>query len=203
MPEKIESLDQLRKAAVDVKVAAIDFTVPASEKEAGHALSECYFNIPLVERFSGVTDTDWKKKWDLLASVLVEKAEKEKLDAKSLQACLQILNHGHTEETMLGVVPPGYTGPFKNEKPVEAEGRKREDEARYEAAMKERKEHPENWESPEVAIPVGAYLAKHAGGACWIIICVWDVPGPGAMEHVRVWALDTDTHKTIAYVTCK
>jgi len=203
VPEKIESLDQLRKAAVDVEVAAIEFTVPASEREAGRALSERYFNKPLDERFSGVTDSDWKKKWDLLASVLVEKAEKQKLDANSLRACLHTLNHGHTEETMLDIVPPNFTGPLKNEKPEEAEKRKLKDEAEYEAAVKERNEHPDRWESEEVAIPVGAFLGRHIGGSCWMIICVWDMAGPGGMEHVRVWALDTVTHKTIAYVTCR
>jgi hypothetical protein len=202
VPEKIESLSQLRKAASDAEVAVIDFTVPEPEEAAERALSDRYFNKPLDERFSGVTTSDWERKWDLMAEVFVEKAVDGKLDSESLRACLRSLNHGHTIETALCPVPPGCTLPPENETKDKEAKRLREEQAKYDALMEERKAHPDNWESPEATIPIGAYLAKYARGSCWIIVCKWEVANGSHLGHIRVWALDTLSHKTVAYVTC-
>ncbi|MBI5380566.1 MAG: hypothetical protein HZA31_01575 [Opitutae bacterium] len=203
VPEKIESLDQLRKAASESEVAVIDFTIPVSKNEAEEVLAKRYFNTPHVMRFSGVTTTAWNQKWDLMASVLVEKAEKQKLDAKSLRACLKALNRGQTEETMMCPIPPDWDQIPRDETPAAKAKRMREEQARYDAAIKDRKAHPEKWTSPDAAIPIGAYLAKHTSGSCWIIVCVWeDEKSDSDMGHVRVWAMDAVTHKSVAFVTC-
>jgi len=202
VPEKIASLDQLKKAAFDAEVSAIKFTVPATPSDAERALSDRYFNKPLDERFSGVTTTEWQKKWDLMAAVLIEKAKTARLDSKSLESCLATLNYGRTDETKAVV---GISDPLIDidTAPEEAERLKRETQAKRAASVKWAAEHPEELKCRDAAIPVGAYLAKYAHGSCWIIVCKWESAGPEApMGHIRVWALDTVTHKTIAYVTC-
>jgi uncharacterized protein YfaA (DUF2138 family) len=202
VPEKIASLDQLRQASAGVEVGAIEFTVPATPTDAETALSGRYFNKPLDERFSGVTTAEWQKKWDLMATVLIGKAKTARLDSESLESCLATLNYGRTDETKDGV---GFSDPLidRDTTPEEAEKLKREAQAKYDAAVKWAAEHPEELHCRDAAIPVGAFLARHARGSCWIIVCKWEVPGPeNSMGHIRVWALDTVTHKTIAYVTC-
>src|SRR5664280_504323 len=194
VPEKIASLDQLKKAACDTEVGAIEFMVPATPSDAERALSHRYFNKPLDERFSGVTAAEWQKKWDLLAAVLIEKTKTARLDAKSLEACLRALNYGRTEETK-DCVGKNNTFTTSDTPPEEVKRLERKVQAEYEAELRKVADHPEILECRDAAIPVGAYLAKYARGSCWIIVCKWEVPEPEMpMGHIRVWALDTVTH---------
>jgi hypothetical protein len=202
VPEKIASIDQLKKAACDAEVSAIEFIVPTASSDAERALSDRYFNKPLDERFSGVTTAEWQKKWDLMVAVLIEKAKTERLDAKSLKSCLEVLNYGRTEETKLCVGKNNILT-TSDTPPEEVRRLEREAQAKYDAELRNAAEHPEILECRDAAIPVGAYLAKYARGSCWIIICKWEMAGPDyPMGHIRVWALDTVKCKSIAYVTC-
>lgn len=83
---------------------------------------------------------------------------------------------------------------------------KKESDAKYQAALQERNQHPENWYNDSLAIiPVGAYLARYAGGECWIIVCKWEVSFHGEimpLGHIMIWVMDVKDSSVAAYVTC-
>jgi hypothetical protein len=207
-PKPIVTPAELAAAAAEVPVMRLDFTLPEEKNalESSDALSKRFFNTPEEMRYGGVTSTDWRKKWDLFAKALIDKAANNKLDASSLEKCLTALNHGRTKQTMNGVVD---LSSFENFKKTKEEIEKQEKEAKLEREKREKdqEDHPERYYDETLAIvPVGAYLAKYAKGDCWIIICKWESffekqPAVG-LGHIMVWAMDAKTCSIVAYVTC-
>jgi len=97
------------------------------------------------------------------------------------------------------VFPPGT--PIEKIEAFEKRGKEK-----FELALKDREKHPEQYYDDSLAIvPVAAYLARHAKGECWILVCKWEylVSGaPSALGHTKVWALDVKSALVVGYVTC-
>lgn len=204
-PKPIRSEAEVRVAAAEVPVARIDLILPEKESAAEDALSERFFNQPAEHRYSGLTNADWEAKWQLFSNALATKAREENFDAQSLEACLKALNRGRNRQTMLW--------PFKENALVledtsaaEIAAFEKRAEEKYQRALQEREKNPEQWYNNSLAIvPVGAYLARHPQGECWIVVCKWEMISksePYPLGHIMVWALDTKTTAVVGYVTC-
>ena len=194
----------------------IDFVVPDKTSDAENALSERFFNKPEERAFNSAKSMNWRDKWPLFADAIVAKAEHEKLDIVSLQRCISALNGGHNLHTALHPAPPSLLDISTSDAPeaeIKALQEKYEAEkTAYELAMKEREEKPQryyrrNYNKSLGIIPVGAYLARHSEGDCWIIVCKWELLPeqkiePRHLGHIMVWAMDAQTAKVIAYATC-
>lgn len=210
-PTRVDTLEDLRPLAAQAPVAAIDFTLP--DEKPAKALWDRFANKPEEKQFAIVTARDWKAKWKLLVEVLVAKAEQQKVDGAELRSCLAVLNMGLTEETgpvpMMSVgvteitavirAPDGTiqtrTSPstFPPQEPVSAASQA-EDEIGH-------GEPPDT--GIDATIPVGAYLARHKGGPCWIVVCKWESASPElTLGHIRIWAVDCATHKIIGFTGC-
>lgn len=210
VPNPIVTEEEVRSALAHVTVEKIEFVVPPSAATAEMSLAKGFFNRPEVQYFSGMTTASWKEKWQLFSESLVRKATEKGLDAASLERCLRALNRGRTRETRLEPPLPNVgriSG--RDTRPETPELQKRDQERareRYEADLKDLELHPERWNYPPLAVvPVGAYLAKYAGGDCWIVACKWEsLPGDGTapLGHVMVWAIDAKSTATVAYATC-
>jgi len=218
-PKPIVTPVELAAAAAEVPVIRLDFTLP-EEKDPmeSDALSKRFFNQPEEMRYGGVISTDWRKKWDLFAKALVNKATANKRDPNSLEKCLRTLNHGRTMQTLGGY--PMYCDPIYP--PGTPEEKIKEDrktgEKQVAKQWEEIRAHPERYYNESLAIiPVGAYLAKYAKGDCWIIVCktgdsfnekdLAKLPPETAqaalcMAHIMVWAMDTKTSAVVAYAGC-
>ena len=209
LPKPIITPEELAAAAAEVPVMRLDFTLPEEKNalESSDALSNRFFNQPEEMRYGGVTSKDWRRKWDLFAKALVQKATANKLDAVSLEKCLKALNHGRTLQTLGGypmycapIYPPGTP-----EEKIEAD--RKAGERKVAEDWEKIRAHPERYYDETLAIiPVGAYLSKYVKGECWIIVCKWEYffekqPEEG-LGHIRVWAMDTKTCAVVAYVTC-
>jgi hypothetical protein len=196
---------ELRTAASNVLIARIDFAVPDKKSAAEDALAKRFFNQPEEHRYSGMTNVDWIAKWQLFSQALVTKAKAQGFDSSSLEACLRALNRGRNQQTMFRpdqveeLFPPGTP----NEK-IEASKKKAEE--KLQLALKDREKHPERWyEDSDAIVPVAAYLARHAKGECWIIVCKWEITSKDEalpLGHIKVWALDTKSASVVGYVTC-
>lgn len=204
-PKPILTEAEVRAAAADVTVAKIDFLVPEKESAAEDTLSGRFFNQPAEHRYSGLTNANWEAKWQLFSDALVAAARQQKLDAPSLEACLKALNRGRNRQTMLW--------PFKENavfgedtSPAEIAAFEKQAEEKYQRALQEREKSPERWYNNSLAIvPVGAYLARHPQGECWIVVCKWEMisqSDPYPLGHIMVWALDAKTARVVGYVTC-
>lgn len=201
----IVTAEEVRAAAASVPVARIDFMVPEKEVAAEDALSRRFFNQGEEHRYSGLTTADWTAKWDLFSEALVARAREQGLDAASLEGGLRALNRGRNRQTMLE--PAFQEEIFLPGTPPEtiAAADKKVKEQRAEA-LRERDRNPQEWYNEKLAlVPVGAYLARHAGGECWIVVCKWEYlpkAGSSPLRHIMVWALDTKTAAVVGYVTC-
>ena len=198
----------------NVTVAKIDFDVPAGEDAGENALSERFFNKPEGRIFDEVevTKENWREKWRVFSDALLAKAKSAGLDFKSLDACIKALNYGRNLQT--ANVPMLPSDPIHDflENATEAEikaGREKHkaEMAAFELAMKEREKNPERYYNENLGIlPVGAYLARHSKGECWIIVCKWEYMTRNAetsqLGHIMVWAMDAQTAKVVAYAGC-
>jgi len=197
----------------NVTVAKIDFVVPEGDDAASRALSERFFNKPEERIFDEVevTKENWRDKWRVFSDALLAKAKNAGLDYKSLEACLKSLNYGRNLQTAavpmpsLLDVPPNDTASEAEIKAYEEKAKM--DKAAYDLAMKEREKNPEPYYDESLGIiPVGAYLARYSKGYCWIIVCKWESlfknSETSQLGHIMVWALDAETAKVVAYVTC-
>lgn len=193
---------ELRAAAAEVPLAKTDFFIPEKESAVESALATRFFNRPEEQRYAGITNADWRAKWQLFSASLVAKAKREGFDSESLDACLRALNQGRNEQTML--IP--YPGPPSDTPGAELTAAEKEAGASYQAALKDREKHPEKWYDDSFAIvPVAAYLGRHAKGTCWIIVCKWEQISEGEalpLGHIRVWAIDTKSRSVVGYATC-
>jgi hypothetical protein len=185
-----------------VIVAAIEVVVPEHTATAEDQLSEMFFNQPEQNRFSDVTDVDWRRKWDALSMVLVEKAKRMSLDSVGLKRCLEALHCGRNESTIgcvYSMVPQGAS------REVREQLRRRDDEENA-RLLEEARREPGRHSEPVATVPVGAYVAQCAGRPCWVVVCKWAYEGtpeaPSRLGHVRVWALDAATGAFRAFVTC-
>lgn len=191
-------------------VAKIDWLLPSDSSAAENALWNKFFNQPEEYIFDEVSSANWHAKWCLFSAALVAKARKKKLDGKSLEKCLRALNYGKTTQTMLvpSIQMPLMEIPRNEEHAKEIDLKQKEREAAYELALKEREKNPEEWYNKHLAIiPVGAHLARHAKGECWIIVCKWEIASESPanarkLGHIMIWAMDTKTADVVAYVTC-
>jgi len=196
----------------NVTVAKIDFDVPAGEDAGENALSERFFNKPEGRIFDEVevTKENWRDKWRVFSDALLAKAKSADLDFKSLDACIKALNHGRNLQTALVPVPPNidFLPDTASEAEVKAaEEKSKADNAAFELAMKEREKNPERYYNENLGIlPVGAYLARHSKGDCWIIVCKWEYMASNVktsqLGHIMVWAMDAQTAKVVAYAGC-
>jgi hypothetical protein len=209
-PAPILTDDELRAAAAEAPVVRVDLFVPDEERAAEDALAKRFFNRPEEHRYSGMTSADWTVKWQLFSDALIEKSANLGFDSTSLQACLRALNRGRNRQTMLWPKPPDeglLVGPKTTAAEIDAQKRDQEKQRQdYEVALRRREMHSELWYDDSLGIvPVGAYLAKHSKGECWIIVCKWETvfrEDAAPLGHVMVWALDTKTASVVAYVTC-
>ena len=215
-PKSVDTIEELRALAVDAPVASVDFDLSKGEREIEKVLWDRFANKPEETRFAGVTARDWKAKWDLLAKTLIAKAQKERLDDRSLGACLVALNKGLTKETApvpIVEVPPlpstkmirrkDVTQVVENIPPVTSDPP---------PPSKEQVQPPPEADSQlgeppdsglDATIPVGAYAAHHSGDKWWIIVCKWEMAVPNAqLGHIRIWAVDAVTHKIVCFVGC-
>lgn len=209
----IVTAEQLQIAVAEAPVSKIDWVLPEDADTASDALSQRFFNQPAQRRYEGLTIERWREKWDHFASSLVSKAGALHLDEESLKQSLQRLNYGRNLQTALYPAMPNevdFFNPTEKDKKAAADRLKAE-RAIYEERLKEREKNPETYFNDHLAVvPVGAYLARHAHGECWIVVCVWDYTSdqqPGKDElttisHVMVWAIDTKTGAVLAYATC-
>lgn len=68
----------------------------------------------------------------------------------------------------------------------------------------------------EVALlPIAAYLAKNGEKDVWVIVCLWEYAGSVSssrepdkksflcLGHIRIWAIEAESLKQIAYSTCE
>lgn len=201
----IITAEELRKAAAEVPVSKIDFSVPEKTRAAEDVLVRRFFNQPEENKYSGVTSENWGEKWDLFSASLTPKARAAGLDSVSLVRCLRALNKGKNRQTMLeaplseSIIIPGMT-----DGQIEAD--RKASETKYQAAQQERAQHPQRWYDENLAvIPVGAYLAHYKGGECWIIVCKWENSSTGQiapLEHIMIWVMDGKDASVVAYVTC-
>jgi len=209
-PKPIVTPAELTSAAAEVPVMRLDFTLPVEKNalESSDALSNRFFNQPEEMRYGSVTSIDWRKKWDLFAKALIDKAANNNLDATSLRRCVTALNYGRIKQTLLIPAAADENEPFYKpgtpDAKIEEEKVKRwEREAK---ALKERDDHPERYYNDNLAIvPVGAYLAKYSKGTCWVIVCKWEdmvENGPTHLGHIMVWAMDAKTSAVVAYASC-
>jgi hypothetical protein len=206
-PKPIIAADELRTAAAEVPVVKIDLSLPEKEEDASDSLEKRFFNQPEEHRYSGVTTADWSKKWDLFASSLVSKAKQTGFDWQSLAKCLHALNKGQNRQTMMS--PWNANWNILPDTPEDKnEGLKKENEKKYQEALKDKEENPEKYYNNSLAIiPVGAYLARYSKGECWIIVCKWEYfskeeSSPSMLGHIMVWALDVKSASIVAYVSC-
>ena len=204
-PAPILTESELQAAAAEVPVSKIDFRVPDDEAKASTSLAERFFNRPVERRYGGITSADWTRKWQLFADALVEKARRENLDSTSLDRCLRALNQGRNKQTMWA--PPARVDiPEVGQSEEQIAAIEKEEEERYQRALKDRELHPEHWYNEHLAVvPVAAYLAQHRGGECWVVVCKWERKfGQEASElgHIMIWALDTKSAAVVAYVSC-
>jgi hypothetical protein len=196
---------ELRTAASDAPVAKIDFAVPEKESLVEEALAKRFFNQPEEHRYSGMTNADWSAKWQMFSQALVTKAKAQGYDSSSLEACLRALNRGRNRQTMLW--PARDQELFPPDTPNEKmEAFEKKAEEKFRLALKEREKHPEQWYNDSSAIvPVAAYLARHAKGECWIVVCKWEMISKEKvlpLGHIMVWALDTKSASVVGYATC-
>lgn len=195
----------------NVIVSKIDFMVLDDKEGESNQLSSKFFNQPEEYIFDEVTSDNWRNKWQKFSRALIGKAQQSGLDAASLERCISALNQGKNLQTAavpffpLEMSPPP-DAPEEEQKAYEKKNK--EQQAAYKLAMKEREENPDPYYMKDLAIiPVGAYLARHAKGECWIIVCKWEymsenaIP-PRSLGHIMIWAMDTKTAKVIAYTTC-
>ncbi len=219
-PKPIITPAELAAAAAEVPVMRLDFTLPEEkDPKQSDALSKRFFNQPEEMRYGGVTSTDWRKKWDLFAKALTDKAATAKLNADSLKHCLAALNYGRTKENSNGPILDNRYEFLPRGTPVkEVEAQKKRAEDEYAARLKAKEAHPERYYDETLAIiPCGAYLAKYAKGNCWIIVCKWEssidekqlsklAPEEAktclSLGHIMIWAMDAKTAEVVAYVTC-
>ena len=212
-PTPIDTVDELRPLAARAPVAAIDFVLPAKMIEK--ALWDRFANMPQEKEFAVVTARDWKAKWKLLVEVLVTKAEQQKLNGAELRACLSALNMGLTEETAPQPTEAISVGQIytKDGKPIGDALPKTP--APLEALPENEESIPQDGpitysEPPDTGlegtIPVGAYLARTTTGPCWIIVCKWEMAHHEHLDaqlgHIRIWAVDCATHKSIGFTGC-
>jgi hypothetical protein len=198
----IATAEELRAAAADVPVAEIDITLG---KDAENFLSKRFFNQPEERRYAGLTTDSWEERWVQFSTALVEKAKAVRLDSASLETCLRALNRGRNRQTMLWPIEEQvFDLPGQDEAAVAA--KRKEAKLRYEAALAERDKNPEAFFDDDLAIvPVGAYLARHVEGRCWIIVCKWEYMAkdqPLPLGHIMIWAVDLRSQAVVAYVTC-
>ncbi len=196
---------QWRMAASDVSVEKTDFAVPENESTVSEALANRFFNQPEEERYNGITSHDWEMKWELFSRGLVGNAKAQGLDSHSLETCLLALNRGRNRQTMLW---PLENHPLWTDKTPKSEIEAWEKAAakKDQQALTERNNHPEKWYDDSLAIvPVAAYLARHAKGKCWIVVCKWEMITKERalpLTHTKVWALDTKSASVVGFATC-
>jgi lipopolysaccharide biosynthesis protein len=75
------------------------------------------------------------------------------------------------------------------------------------SCLSKTKVRSENANEGMIDLPIGAYLAKHAKGECWIIVTRWgtikdDHAKNCSLEHLGAWAMDTVSGYYIAWTTC-
>ncbi|AWI09104.1 hypothetical protein CKA38_07515 [Ereboglobus luteus] len=195
----------LRDAVARVIVEKSDFRLPIDPANAAKLLAKQFFDQPADIQFSSISTENWHAKWQIFAGALVANAKARSLNSPSLQKCLQALNEGRNQQTIL------Y--PIKHEQrsdhtlsPEIIASTKKDVETDYQSALEHWKNHPEKWHNERLAIiPVAAYAASSARGECWIIVCKWEYSVAGKslpLRHVMAWALDARTSEVIAYVTC-
>lgn len=205
----LQKIDDIEPVPADVCVDNIEMIIPEKENAANAILANSFFAQPEARQFSNITTDNWKSKWDAHANALIAKSKERGLEAKALEACIKMLNHGRNKQTMLIPPPPSSFGfaTTPEEEKIEKE-KEKEAIASYEKALAERDNNPEQWYNNDLAIiPVGAYLAKYSKGDCWIIVCKWAyIPGnykkPRKLGHIMAWAMDAKTASVVAYVTC-
>lgn len=221
--QEIRGEDAVAKAAESVVVSQTDFVLsepPSSfDKDYPYGSEEMwdrFVNTPDEQRFTGLMTEGGDKLWQLFSQYLVTTAKKKGFDSATLEACLNALNYGRNRETAHSssrpinspIITPDTTEEEKQRFAAEEEERIRKADA-YE---KYRNENIEEFYPHNLAIvPIGAHLADHPNGQCWIIICKWEYqdsalkPGQETntmLGHVKVWAMDTKTQQVLAFVSC-
>jgi hypothetical protein len=180
----------------DVYVAKVDFYVPDEEQAASDSLAERFFNAPEIAGFRDLTSQDWSAKWDLFSSTLIAKARTDGLDWQSLEKCIQALNKGKNQQTMLVAVDIP-TDPFSKDSPQEVERKYQLSLKNY---LKDRKTNPEKYYDKNLAIvPIAADQAKCSKGDCWVIVCLAGHSKAGKFIDVMVWAMDARSQAVLGF----
>lgn len=206
-PIEIATIEELRSHAHEVIVERLDILVPESGEKARELLSERFFSHAIVKRFSGVTNTVWQTKWDILAASLVEKAKNSGLDSDELRRCLRRINRGRNEQSVIGpafvqrIVPP-------NSSEEEVRKIRREDEERNRKAEEEFRKIPleDRFDDTIAFLPVAAFQARFNDHSCWVVLCTWEIHASNVpvsrFGHVCLWAVDPKDLKIVAFVAC-
>jgi hypothetical protein len=220
---EIRGKEALAKAAESVIVSQTDFVLNEAPSRIAQdyphgpdAIWNRFVNTPDERRFSGLVTEGGDELWPLFSQNLVAIAKKQGLDSATLNACWNTLNYGRNREPAdypsvninTPFIPLDTTEEEKRKFAAEEKERRRE----FVAFEKYWNENIEKFYPDDLPIvPVGAHLANHPNGQCWIIICKWEYRDPElkpgqetntVLGHVKVWAMDTKTQQVLAIVSC-
>ncbi|MDR0902370.1 MAG: hypothetical protein LBM92_06340 [Opitutaceae bacterium] len=90
---------------------------------------------------------------------------------------------------------------------VEEAKTKNLDSQQLASCLRKIKARSENASEGMIDLPVGAYLARHAKGECWIIVAQWGIIKDDnakncSLGHLGAWAMDIASGYYIAWATC-